>query len=283
MNIVYLAFGPRIVYHLQTYFSLLSFLRFKRDTDHITVYTDNPQYYRRLEDYVSIAVIDHKILEEWINGTGYIFRAKIKAIEDCAVKYPGQHLLFMDGDTVLFKDGLEKMESLMTAGKGLMYTDEGHPSKMAGASLRMWKAMKGEQIGDCVVSLKHNVWNSGVIGIPADKLLPVIRLALQACDRILEKKVRCFTAEQYAFSIAMQEYGTVKAATPWVLHYWGNKDEWHRRINEFMITSYLSGAGVEQDILALGDFPFEDIKLYVRKSNTKRRLTGLIDKLFPER
>lgn len=283
MNIVYLAFGSNIIYHLQTYFSLISLLRFKRNTDYITVYTDKPQCYKRLESYVNLSVLDRKTLNEWINGTGYIFRAKIKAIEDSAARYPTQHLLFMDGDTVLSRNGLKDMQAVLDEGKGLMYTDEGHPSHMAGASLRMWKAMKGVQIEDCVVSLKHNDWNSGVIGIPAKQLTPVIRLALAACDIILAKKVRCFTAEQYAFSIAMQEKTKVQAATPWVLHYWGNKEEWHKYINEFMITSYLSGASVEQDISSLKDFPFEKIRLYVRKSNTKRRLLRLVDKLFPDR
>lgn len=283
MNIIFLVFGKELVYHLQTYFSILTVLKAKREIDQITIYTDNPQYYNRLKGYVHLSVLNEEILDDWINGTGYIFRAKIKAIEDSISKDASRHLLFLDGDTVFLDNKLDSLVQLLDSGKGIMYVDEGHPSRMKGASLRMWNAVKGKNIGGCTVSMKHNVWNSGVIGIPKGKLKTVVRLALELCDKILDAKVDCFTAEQYAFAVAMQEYCQVMPATGWIIHYWGNKDEWHKSINDFMIKSYLSDHTVQQDLDALTTFPFDNIKSFIKKSNTKRRLLFLLEKLFPEK
>lgn len=282
MNIVYLVFGDGLAYHLQTYFSILTALKARREGDTITVYTDYPQYYRRLSRHVCIREITAKEESEWLNGTGYVFRAKIKAIEDAMGKHPDKHLLFLDGDTVV-RDGFHHIELLLDKGTCVMHADEGHPSKMRGASLRMWKAIEGETLGSCTFSMRHNVWNSGVIGIPASKLGEVVPMALTVCDFILGKQVRCFTAEQYAFSVAIQEAGAVKPAKDWVAHYWGNKDGWHELIGEFMLSSYMQGRSVEEDIKALDDFPLSTTPTYVHHSSTKRRLVGLLDKLFKDK
>ena len=97
MNIVFLVFGDTLAYHMQTYFALLTVLRHKRGADSVVVYTDMPQYYNRLEGRISLHTLDKETLDSWINGTGYIFRAKIKAIEDCAARHGGSHILFLDG------------------------------------------------------------------------------------------------------------------------------------------------------------------------------------------
>lgn len=282
MNIVFLVFGDTLIYHRQTYFAILTVLRHKRNHDSIIVYTDNPQYYNRLNEYVTVITLSPDVLSGWINGTGYIFRAKIKAIEDCANRNPQQHLLFMDGDTFLF-DGLDGIDTLLNSGEGVMYIDEGHPSKMKGPSLRMWNAINGKHIDDCTVSMKHNVWNSGVIGISHANCTKVIELALKVCDEILASNVNCFTAEQYAFSIAMQQVSTINPATPWIGHYWGNKEQWGQLINNFLLSSYLSEQTVEQEIQSLDSSQILTTPLRIKKSNTRRRIVNILVKLFPDK
>lgn len=66
MNIVYLVFGGGLAYHLQTYFSILTALKARREGDTITVYTDYPQYYRRLSRHVCIREITAKEESEWL-------------------------------------------------------------------------------------------------------------------------------------------------------------------------------------------------------------------------
>ena len=133
MNFVFLVFGSTLSYHQQTYFAILTVLRHKRLGDTVIVYTDAPQYYARLGGTVDVVALDKHTIDSWIDGTGYIFRAKIKAIEDCVSRRDG-HLLFMDSDTVLYGN-IDDMEHLLVRGIGIMYVDEGHPSAMKGASL----------------------------------------------------------------------------------------------------------------------------------------------------
>lgn len=282
MNIVFLVFGDTLAYHMQTYFALLTVLRHKRGADSVVVYTDMPQYYNRLEGRISLHTLDKETLDSWINGTGYIFRAKIKAIEDCAARHGGSHILFLDGDTFL-RGGMADIEQTLDSGCGIMYADEGHPSRMNGPSLRMWKAMRGRRVGGCTISMRHNVWNSGVIGIPAGRAGAVAAAALDVCDEILRSGAKCFTAEQYAFSVAMQEAGPVRPATPWVGHYWGNKEQWQRAVGGFITRVHLTDLTVEGELQALDAFPMEQIPLYIRRSNTQRRLTNIIKRIFKDK
>ncbi len=284
MNIVLLCFGNETAFHIQTYFAILTVLKHKDKDDTVTVYTDFPDHYRRLEPMIRIAVFDKPTLDGWMKGTGYIFRAKIKAIEESARNNPDSHLLFLDGDVCLFA-GLDGIRDLLDNGCGVMYTDEGHPSRMKGRSLKMWKAVEGAAIGGgaSCVSMKHNVWNSGVIGIPKDRLDKVIHMALDVCDMILERDGRCFTAEQYAFSIAMVEMCEVRPATQWVGHYWGNKNGWLSQIYDYLLMSHVCGWTLGGEILNLDTDSFMKIPLRVKKSNTGRRLKNLIDRMFPDK
>lgn len=281
MNIVFLVFGKNPAYHLQTYFAILTVLKYKERNDTVTIYTDYPEYYNRINKLVCIICFDQATLEEWMNGTGYIFRAKIKAIEMSARNCPDTPLLFLDGDTVIYQ-GLKDIRQLLDNGEGIMYTDEGHPSSMRGKSLNMWKAVKGMRFGDCQISMRHNVWNSGVIGIPGGILNRVIPLALEICDAFLQKNIKCFTIEQYAFAIAMQETCRIHPATQWIGHYWGNKEEWSDTIHDVVLQSHLKGLSIEEEIDGIDIKGLKNIPLFVKKSNTHRRLINLIDKLFKQ-
>lgn len=282
MNIVFLVFGDKFEYHLQTYFSILSVLAVKKEDEEIVVYSDRPQLYARLTDYVEIVPLDEATLKTWINDSGYVFRAKIKAIEHCALHHPDEPVLFLDGDTIMRHD-FSGLRALLEKGIGVMYVDEGHPSRMKGPSLRMWKAMKGEVIDGVLVDEKQHVWNSGVLGIPASLTHKIIPLAVRVCDVILSKHTRCFIAEQYAFAIAMTEYCPLHAATDWVWHYWGNKEEWLALADKFVMESYMKNESVDQEIARIRLMDFSSIPVYVKKSTTRRRLTNFIAKLFPDK
>lgn len=282
MNIVFLVFGDKLVYHLQTYFAIVTVLKNKRGDDTVTIYTDHPEHYKRLESVITIEAFDEITLSDWMDGKGYIYRAKIKAIEESARKNPDRHLLFLDGDTCV-TGGLDGIRAALDRGEGVMHTDEGHPSKMKGRSLGMWNAVKGTDMGAFRISMRHNVWNSGVIGIPKTQLDKVIPLALEACDMILAKDGKCFTSEQYAFSIAMQESCRIVPAKAWIAHYWGNKEEWLAAIGDIVVATHMAGLTVEEEIRNLDLGALCSVPLLVRRSNTQRRLTKLICKIFPDR
>lgn len=281
MNIVLLVFGTNTQYHIQTYFCLLTILKHLGKNSCVSLYTDHPEYYKRLENHIDIIILQEQTLKAWINDTGYIFRAKIKAIEDSALQHPDKHLLFLDCDTVLFRP-LDDILQILNSGQGIMCNDEGHPSKMRGASLKMWKALDGKTIENCTFSLKHNVWNSGVIGIPKEKLMTVPKLALKVCDYILNTNIKCFTAEQYAFSVAMQENVKLVPAQQWIIHYWGNKERWTSLASNMLNISFLKGKTLEEEIHELDNIDFKSIPLRVKKHLTNKRLVKLVNRLIPD-
>lgn len=283
MNIIYLAFGENINHHLQVVFSVLSCLRYLRKQDSVTIYTDYPCYYKRLGEKVSISVLDKDLLDKWIAGTNYIYRAKIKAIEKSVKENPDTNLIFLDGDTILHKNGFIEIEEILNSGRGIMYRDEGHPSKMKGPSLRMWNAMKGKTVDNCTISIYHNVWNSGVIGIPKNKNCSIVTMALKFCDLILKTDAKCFITEQYAFSIAMQHYCGLVEARQWITHYWGNKEQWNQMAMEFFAKSYLTGRDLDGELKDFDSLPIHSTPIHIKKSNTQRRLTNVIKKLFPNK
>lgn len=282
MNIVLLAFGDNLLYHIQAYFCILSLLKYRNEGDTIMLYTDAPKYYNRYKDYITIIELSESIIKEWMKDYNYLFRIKLKVMEDSAIHHPNKHLMFIDCDTVV-TNPLSHIKDLLDKGTGIMYNDEGHPSKMKGASLAMWKALKGKVIDNCIISEQHNVWNSGVVGIPQTHVSEVIELAIHVCDYILESGVKCFTAEQYALSVAMTEYCEIVSIDKYIIHYWGNKDEWTSLIITFMCNSFLKNKTVNQEIKALAKVDVDDLPLRVKKSHTLQMILKVMSVLFPDK
>lgn len=282
MNIVLLAFGDNLLYHIQAYFCILSLLKYRNEGDTIMLYTDAPKYYNRYKDYITIIELSESIINEWMKDYNYLFRIKLKVMEDSAKHHPNKHLMFIDCDTVVTSP-LSHIKDLLDKETGIMYNDEGHPSKMKGASLAMWKALKGKVIDNCIISEQHNVWNSGVVGIPRTKVSELIELAIHVCDYILESGVKCFTAEQYALSVAMTEYCEIVPIDKYIIHYWGNKDEWTSLIITFMCNSFLKNKTVDQEIKALAKVDVDDLPLRVKKSHTLQMILKVMSALFPDK
>ena len=282
MTIVFLVFGENLTYYKQTYLSILSLLRRKRKEDRVLVFAENPRYFLRLNGLVESIEITQEQIKDWSLKIGYYFRCKIKVLEYAAQLYPDSHLLFFDGDVFVVGD-LSLFEQKLNEGIGLMHKNEGHPSGMGKKIKRMWNAIKGKTIDGTTISMKHDMWNSGVIGIPRDSRLSVMSKACCICDAILSTGKASFTAEQYSFSIAMNEQLIVEPTDNWVWHYWGNKDGWLDRIDKFIVESHLCNNSIEREIVLTDDIIRESIPVYVDKSDTKRRLIKLINRLFKDK
>jgi len=281
MNILYLVFGNRISDHIQAHLSIRSFLRHVDDKDSIFVITNKPKFYERFKGVTPIGVTD-KTLREWEGSKHFFWRVKIKAIEYIAKKYPDQHLLYLDSDTVL-TSGLSEIKNLLDKGKGLMHKDEGHPGKMKTKSLRMWKQVCGNTYGGVTIGEKHNMWNAGVVAIPAPKLQEVISLALTLCDGIVEENVERVVIEQWSLSIALYETTSLVPAEQWIAHYWGNKEQWLDVATKFFLESYMAGRTIEEDMKEIDNLPIKDLPIHIKKSNTQRRLVRFIKKIFPDK
>lgn len=282
MNILYFVFGENLENHIQTHLSIRTTMLKKQEDDCILICTDHPEFYLVLKNRVKIFAVSDDDIKNWIGNSGYKFRSKIKAIEKIASLYPHENLLFLDGDTFV-KGPISEIDKMMTQGYGFMHIDEGHPLSMKRGSLRMWRALKNDTFYNIKLSNKHDIWNSGVIGIPSDKLSVVIPLALNICDYILDKKIDCFTAEQYAFSIAMYECTQLRAAKKYISHYWGNKKEWIDVASKLFLKSYFCESQMSEEFLAIQQQNFLNYPIYIRHSNTLRRLYSILKKVFPDK
>jgi hypothetical protein len=243
------------------------------------VITDAPNFYVRFGDRVQIIEINQTQIEAWKGEYNFVFRAKIKAIEYVCQLYPNQPTLYLDSDTFLFTDLKLLKDSLVNP---LMHMKEGLLSELKSKTIRkLWETVRGREFAGIKIQANHAMWNAGVVGIPAGQGLKITDLVLQICDKILAERVGKWIVEQFSFSIVMSENGNLQATEPFIGHYWSNKEGWNEEIEKFMLTSFLKGNSVQDDIKAISEFDFSKIAIQKRIPNTQMRLKKIIEKWFP--
>ena len=280
MNIFYMIFGDKTVYHVQAYLSIRSFQKQMTDDDHIIVMTTHPEFYAN-SGAETIAVTDDTI-REWKGQHDFFWRVKIKAIEHVANRFPDQHLLYLDTDTFLY-GSLEEIRAQLDLGKGMMHLKEGHPSTMMTKSLRMWKQVKGRQYGGVTIGQQHDMYNAGVVAIPRTKLKEVVSLALAICDGMLEEDVERIVIEQYSLSIALHELTQLLEAEKYIGHYWGNKPEWESIAYDLIAKAYMKNLTIEEAISQTELAELKNTPVYIHHSSTGKRLKKLIDAMFKDK
>ena len=280
MRIMYLVFGDTLRYHIEANLSIRTFQRQMEQTDSISVLTNRPEYYRRAK--VDVIPLDDERMKMWSGKHRYKFRIKIKAVEFMYQQHPGEDLLFVDCDTFLY-GSLQVLKDRLAGGAGLMHQNEGHPSGMSGPALKMWNTMKERRVGDITIGEEHDLWNSGVIGIPTAKIRQVVNDWLLLCDEMLEHGVKAFNMEEYALSIALFCHTTLKATDDLVGHYWGNKEVWEQMVSDLMCQAYMKDLTLEEELASLDMDLLCNIPVYVNRSSRYRQLCKLADKLFPVR
>lgn len=281
MNILYLIFGDRLSDHLQARLSILTFMRQMRPHDRIFVVTTSPQYYGGIGPVSPLPVTDDTI-KEWEGPLHFFWRVKIKAMQHLLSIRPGEDMLYLDSDTFLRGD-YAALCSRLEQGGGLMHLDEGHPSGMKSRSLRMWRQVRGRTYGGVTIGPGHTMWNAGVVGLPGARAAEALELALTVCDGMLADGAERRVIEQYALSIALRETVGLAPAEPWIGHYWGNKEEWNAFASAFFAREHMLGRTAADECADLDTDALRRIPLRVRRSNTQRRLTNLIKRIFKDK
>lgn len=279
MNILYIVFGDKLDYHLQAYLSIRSFQKQMAADDRIFVVTSRPDYYRHAG--VTTLDVTEEQLEDWKGPHHFFFRVKIKAMELLASKYPGRHILYLDSDTFLC-GRLSELKRRLDEGQGMMHCREGHPGKMKGGSLKLWKTVKGHTYAGITIGERHDMWNAGVVAVPKDCVDKVIATSLAICDGMLDDGGDCFILEQYAQSVCMSELTRLAAADDCIGHFWGNKEEWEAVARDLLLRSYMRQSTLEDELEAVTDELLLRTPVYVHKSSTAKRLHKLVDRLFPK-
>lgn len=282
MTILYLTFGEKTEFHVQAYLSMLSFRRQLASDDRIVMVTTAPRLYHHMQDWAEVIPIDDQQIEAWQGDYHFFWRAKIKAIEYVCQMYPDDDILYLDCDTILFGD-INALRQPLKDGCGLMDENEGHPSRMKTKTLRMWKTIAGRTYDGITLGAKHNMYRAGVVGIPHAKAPEVLATALALCDGMLADGAERIVIEQYSLSVALFERVGLRETYPVIAHYWASKEYWIKAGMELMARVLLTKASPEEEMQMYEALDFSQLPIYVYKSNTARRLKGLVGKVFKDR
>jgi hypothetical protein len=282
VHLMYLTFGDDPTAHHQANFSILTFLSDAPTVTTVNVFTDSPRHYRHLGSRATIHPIDRAQLDEWMGAHRFFWRVKIKAIESLAAIHPGESVLYVDSDTFLI-GGVSELATELANGRAIMHEVEGRLSEMKQKTTqRMWRQVRGRTFGG--IRLDDEVeWNAGVVGVPAKDRGEVIRLALAICDDMSAAGVTPRLIEQHALSVALEHVYGLRSALPWIEHYWGNKEEWNRAIEQFFAGAALEDLGFEEKLAKVRAFDYQELPIRKIRRKGNERVRRIADVLLPPR
>lgn len=286
MNILYLSFGNNQVVYTQTQFSIQTIHVYHPDIK-INVVTDHPEYFKRLSEHVDISIweIKEQMFNQWTKtgGLEYLYRIKLKIVEQFVEEYPNTPFMFLDSDTFAYRPFDELIKALC-ANKAVMHEPEKrYADAQTKTERNVWRSIAGTTIGGIKITENMVGWNSGVIGIPSQNNKEAVKRAIVICDELCARVKRRNFVEQIAYSIALSSQYDLIKANEYIGHYWGNKDEWNAAITKFYMDVKMQGLSFDQEQVLIRNFDFSAIPYRKKESNTCLRLTRLIGKIFPDK
>ena len=226
--LIYLIYGNSDYYN-ELYYSLLSFYKFHtNDAISVIIYTDNEAFIKKhFPKEIIIKTIDKETLTQWIGTTNYIYRTKVKVLQDVHSNYTG-NFLFVDTDTY-FKQNIADLYAIIAQNGVVMDLCEGKLVDNNGGIARKVKHFLKKQNQFSlpsdnemvILNEQFTVWNSGVIGFNSDFS------KLQQVEELVDAfylKSKIFIAEQIGFNYYLQQYKTPFSAEDYLHHYWYFKE-----------------------------------------------------------
>ncbi len=288
MHLLYLTFGPNVQNHVQAAFSILTFLRPEQRTavSSITVMTDQPAWYAHLADVVTIYPLTPAQLTDWRGPHDFFWRIKICGLQALAAQHPGEALLYLDTDTLLFGDAHELARTLQQ-GAPLMHQDEGALTAARSKTERlMTRQMAGKTFAGFHLAGHEHQWNAGVVAVPGALAAPTLARALALCDALCDADVTRRLIEQFSLSVALataaeQAQTKLTAADFAIGHYWSTKALWQPKISAFLLESRLKNRSRTQELAALDALDMRDTPIGHHVPNTRQRLEKLARRWFP--
>ena len=211
-------------------FALLSMSRLYGDgflsSTEIWIYTDKPEWFSRFADCplpVHFRKMDAATIAQWQGTHRFVHRLKIELLRDL-VKDKQGNILYMDTD-VVWTHAVDEM--LARIGNGALYmhvqegliNDGGNPVlKKLSAFLNTGKEIKATdpKMGE------HYMWNAGILGFNTSHT-PLLENVLALTDKIYPLYPK-HVVEQFAFSYCFANETHIKAAAPYIIHYWNLKE-----------------------------------------------------------
>ncbi|MBU4537121.1 MAG: hypothetical protein L6264_00280 [Weeksellaceae bacterium] len=279
MNIVYLVFGNNPDHYQQVYFSIYTAFAHKSAEDRIIVIAEEPQLFNSFENKIEIIPITREIIKQWEGKYHFFWRVKIKALQLVAERYPSESILYLDGDTFFYRD-FDSLRSGLEDGQNFMHLEEGKLSVLSSKTEKlMWKQMQGKEYGTIKIDKNTSMWNAGLIGV-SNKNFDSLQITLDANDAMCADDVTRRLVEQFAFSIGLSKYAQLQPADHIVGHYWGNKKQWNKLIDHFLKECFMKKYSFDQIIVRIKEMDLTKNPIWVKESNTHRKLKNFIDKFY---
>ncbi|WP_027629584.1 hypothetical protein [Ruminiclostridium cellobioparum] len=261
--LLYCAFGETKYINMAVY-SILSYINSYGNPGKeisLVIFTNNVIPFKKaLSEYEGNIIyekISDSTLDDWLNGTNYMPRLKIKSLQYFFEKYTG-NVLFIDCDTfhikniehlfdkindnrfILFSKCPSIREYLKFLGEYFKKYPTDFPFSLYKLCLDLEKTgfiTDGQK--KYSISLSFCEYNSGVIGMNA-KYLPLLDEVLNLSD-IIYKKYHYWCAEEFAFSYVISQIQEIVTCEDSIYHYFN--DKWCR-----FILADLFGCNDENDI-----------------------------------
>ncbi|MBE2895901.1 hypothetical protein HPC38_03265 [Pasteurellaceae bacterium HPA106] len=278
-NLVLLTFGDRLETHYQAALSILSFLN-DPHINKVVVVTDRQDFYRCFGDHVEFVAIDETTLSAWQGEQQFFWRVKIKALQTVAERFCEHHILYVDSDTVLgapltpLIDGLNRQQPFMHIFEERL--SEGNSKTVR----KMWKCLQNRTFSGITINENTAMWNAGVIALPHETAHEILALALTICDEICATDCPRRLVEQFAFSLALNHHRPLQGCEHIIAHYWGNKAQWNVLAQDLLLTAFLHHESLEQMKARAAELPVRSVPIFVKTSNTEKRLIRFIQRLF---
>jgi hypothetical protein len=229
-HLVFQCYGKDVVFH-ECALALLSLCRV-HDQDalkniQVHIYTDRPEWFDRLRiDGLALHLItmDSATIQSWRGKIDFVHRVKVAMLMDFSQQHEG-NILYCDDD-VIFTRTLAPVFKQMDAGNLFMHVMEGRISNGANPMLiKLDRFLKKSHLSSSppLSTLRHvDMWNAGVLGFTT-RQSEILGHVLSFTDHVYPHFPK-HIVEQFAFSVFFQQSGSVKTASPYVLHYWNLKE-----------------------------------------------------------
>ncbi|HMG83986.1 MAG TPA: hypothetical protein VK559_13180 [Ferruginibacter sp.] len=194
----------------------------------IIIYTDQPDLFDLFISFssnITIKEVSLAQIKEWRGENDFVFRTKIKIIQDFFSTHTG-NLLYCDTDTYALTS-LQPIFSSIAQGNFYMHLYEGILGDQSNAYFKKWdKFLSKHAIEYNGKKLQYSnqlqMWNAGVLGLNSGNT-ELLTDVLSLSDTIY-KKFPKHIAEQFAFGYCMQKKGTINSSAGSILHYWDLKE-----------------------------------------------------------
>ncbi|MEO5976065.1 MAG: hypothetical protein ABIS36_09820 [Chryseolinea sp.] len=283
MHLVYITYGPNEKNHVQAYFSIYSFLARNAPIKSINVITDQPLFYKNIEKHINIIPVTSQILSEWQGKYSFSWRIKLKSIELMCRKHPGEAVLYLDTDTILYNN-FSRAADIIANGHAGMHESEGTLAQVGTKTAgRFEDGIKHITFDGIKPFSTYEMWNAGAVLIPNTHQCADIELILKMCDKMLEEKAHTVLIEQFSLSVGLKKFYGLEPLSPFIAHYWSNKDEWNEMIFNFFLSNNLQCLTEKEIIEKFKSIDFSTIPEKRIKKNSNRRLKKLVDKYFVDK